>query len=40
MPAALLPTVDVAINASCANVDGVDDSLIQNPAAGCSTRLA
>jgi len=35
IPATLLPTVDAAINASCAKVDGVDDGLIQNPAA-CS----
>ncbi len=34
-PATLLPTVDAAINASCAKLDGVDDGLIQNPAA-CS----
>ncbi len=35
IPATLLPVVDAAINASCAKVDGVDDGLIQNPAA-CS----
>ncbi len=35
IPATLLPTVDAAINASCAKLDGVDDGLIQNPAA-CS----
>lgn len=33
IPAALLPTVDAAVNASCAKADGVDDGLIQNPAA-------
>jgi len=35
IPATLLPTVDAAVNASCAKADGVDDGLIQNPAA-CS----
>ena len=35
LPATLLPVVDAAINASCAKLDGVDDGLIQNPAA-CS----
>ncbi len=35
IPATLLPVVDAAINASCVKVDGVDDGLIQNPAA-CS----
>jgi len=35
IPATLLPVIDAAINASCAKVDGVDDGLIQNPAA-CS----
>ena len=35
LPATLLPLVDAAVNASCAKVDGVDDGLIQNPAA-CS----
>ncbi len=33
IPAPLLPTVDAAVNASCAKTDGVDDGLIQNPAA-------
>ena len=33
LPATLLPTVDAAVNASCAKTDGVDDGLIQNPAA-------
>ncbi len=35
LPATLLPVVDAAINASCVKADGVDDGLIQNPAA-CS----
>ena len=35
LPATLLPLVDAAINASCVKLDGVDDGLIQNPAA-CS----
>jgi len=35
IPATLLPTVDAAVNASCAKADGADDGLIQNPAA-CS----
>ncbi len=33
IPATLLPVVDAAVNASCAKADGVDDALIQNPAA-------
>ena len=33
IPATLLPMVDAAVNASCGKVDGVDDGLIQNPAA-------
>lgn len=33
IPATLLPAVDAAVNASCAKTDGVDDGLIQNPAA-------
>ncbi len=33
IPATLLPTVDAAINASCDKVDGVVDTLIQNPGA-------
>jgi len=35
IPATLLPVIDAAINASCVKSDGVDDGLIQNPAA-CS----
>lgn len=35
IPATLLPVIDAAINASCVKTDGVDDALIQNPAA-CS----
>ncbi len=35
LPATLLPLVDAAVNASCVKTDGVDDGLIQNPAA-CS----
>ncbi len=33
IPATLLPMVDAAVNASCTKTDGVDDGLIQNPAA-------
>ena len=33
VPASLLPMVDAAVAASCRDVDGVDDGLIQNPAA-------
>ena len=35
IPATLLPVIEAAVNASCAKQDGVDDALIQNPAA-CS----
>lgn len=33
IPAALLPVIDAAVNASCGKEDGVDDGLLQNPAA-------
>lgn len=33
IPAALLPVIDAAVHASCGKADGVDDGLIQNPAA-------
>ncbi len=33
LPATLLPAVDAAVSASCGVADGVDDGLIQNPAA-------
>lgn len=33
IPATLVPLIDAAVNASCGKEDGVDDGLIQNPAA-------